>query len=96
MLNISTILFLQKGACRYNETNIGATISSCVDVTSGDEMQLQKAVAEVGPISVAIDASHLSFQLYNSGRDLCFFNALRVPCLLNQKKHKFSRKCLNA
>eukprot|EP00731_Ephydatia_muelleri_P027451 Em0019g324a len=53
--------------CRFDPSNVGATDTGFVDVTSGDESALQAAVANVGPISIAIDASHTSFQLYSSG-----------------------------
>ncbi|XP_033879982.2 procathepsin L-like [Acipenser ruthenus] len=55
------------GKCRYSPQSIGATCSGYVDVTSGDENALQEAVATIGPVSVAIDAGHTSFQLYQSG-----------------------------
>lgn len=54
-------------ACRYESAESGATLRDWVDITSEDESALQVAVATQGPISVAIDASHPSFQLYNSG-----------------------------
>jgi len=53
-------------ACKFNRANVGATISSFVDVQTGSEIQLQNAVAD-RPVSVAIDASHMSFQLYSGG-----------------------------
>ena len=53
--------------CRFDPSNVGATDTGHIDVTSGDEGALQEAVADVGPISVAIDASHSSFQFYTGG-----------------------------
>jgi cathepsin L len=53
--------------CRYNAANKGASITSYQDVPTGSESALQTAVGTVGPISVAIDASHSSFQFYSGG-----------------------------
>jgi len=53
--------------CRYSPRNSGATDRGFVDIPSGDEEKLMAAVATVGPISIAIDASHESFQLYSEG-----------------------------
>jgi len=53
--------------CRYNKDNVGATDTGYTDIKQGDEEGLKQAAATVGPISVAIDASHMSFQLYRSG-----------------------------
>jgi len=53
-------------ACKYSASNIGATIASYQDIPSGSESGLTSAI-EGRPVSVAIDASHNSFQLYSSG-----------------------------
>lgn len=53
--------------CHYNPGNIGATDKGFVDIKPGDEDALKAAVATVGPVSVAIDASHPTFQFYNHG-----------------------------
>uniref|UniRef100_A0A6B2E5P4 cathepsin L n=1 Tax=Phlebotomus kandelakii TaxID=1109342 RepID=A0A6B2E5P4_9DIPT len=53
--------------CRYNKKNKGATDKGFSDIPAGNEKKLMQAVATAGPVSVAIDASHESFQLYSSG-----------------------------
>jgi len=52
--------------CRYKAANSGATITTFDDVSSGNEAALATAVNS-RPVSVAIDASHNSFQLYQTG-----------------------------
>ncbi|CAF1013726.1 unnamed protein product [Rotaria sordida] len=53
--------------CRFKASDVGATDTGYTDITSKDESALQQAVATVGPISVAIDANHITFQLYKRG-----------------------------
>lgn len=57
----------QDDPCNFSRKNIGAKISGFKDIPSGSENALKEATAKVGPISVAIDASHRSFQLYRGG-----------------------------
>jgi cathepsin L len=53
--------------CAYDKTKTKARNSGCSDIKSMNETDLLRAVATIGPISVAIDASADSFQLYKSG-----------------------------
>ncbi|XP_020631218.1 cathepsin L1-like [Orbicella faveolata] len=55
------------GSCHFKSADVGATDTGFMDIQSGSESALKSAVATVGPISVAIDASHESFQFYHKG-----------------------------
>jgi len=57
----------EDGTCHFSKSNVGATLQSYKDVPSGSESALTGDIATVGPISVAIDASHSSFQFYSGG-----------------------------
>ncbi|VDN41003.1 unnamed protein product [Gongylonema pulchrum] len=51
--------------CRYSNRTRGTTVNGYAYLPYGDEKQLQIAVAQIGPISVAIDATE--FELYHKG-----------------------------
>ncbi|CAN9514430.1 unnamed protein product [Ophioblennius macclurei] len=53
--------------CRYDPANKAANCSSYKVLPEGDESALKEALATVGPVSVAIDASRPQFMLYRSG-----------------------------
>merc|ERR1719187_422199 len=57
----------KRGNCTFSPDNVGATVTGFVDIEHGSEDALQKAVATVGPISVAIDAHLPSFHFYKKG-----------------------------
>merc|ERR1712168_1404298 len=56
-----------KGSCHYDESMSAASVTGWKDIRRGSEEDLTAAVSEVGPISVAIDASHAGFQMYKHG-----------------------------
>jgi len=58
--------YAQDETCAFSKTNVGATLTGMVNVTSGDEHDLQ-VKAYIAPVSVAIDASDPSFQFYDFG-----------------------------
>ncbi|KAM7307130.1 procathepsin L-like [Ixodes scapularis] len=59
--------------CCLNKSNVGIRVSGFVDIENSEE-QLKKAVATIGPISVAIDASLPSFKHYMGEAALSLYN----------------------
>lgn len=57
----------QNGTCHYNASARAASCSRFLELPEGDEAALRDAVATVGPVAVAIDATRPSFFLYHSG-----------------------------
>jgi cathepsin L len=53
--------------CKFNASGVIVKVCGFVDIPSKDENALEQAVANIGPMAVAIDAAHSSFQLYRSG-----------------------------
>ncbi len=53
--------------CVFNTSEVVVKVCGFIDIASKDEAALQQAVATIGPMSVAIDAGHSSFQLYKRG-----------------------------
>uniref|UniRef100_A0A3Q3IZS1 Cathepsin S n=1 Tax=Monopterus albus TaxID=43700 RepID=A0A3Q3IZS1_MONAL len=57
----------QEQQCKYNPTYRAANCSSYSFLPAGDEGALKEAIATIGPISVAIDATRPTFSFYRSG-----------------------------
>eukprot|EP00762_Andalucia_godoyi_P006800 ANDGO_00931.mRNA.1 Digestive cysteine proteinase 3 len=54
------------GSCKFKSANIGAKITSYVNVTANSNADMMSAVAK-GPVSIAIYAAGTSFQFYSEG-----------------------------
>ena len=61
------LLIFQDGFCHSDKVKPVAVVSSYVNITSGDQDALRAAIANKGPISVAIDAAHKSLSFYANG-----------------------------
>ncbi|XP_045603878.1 digestive cysteine proteinase 2 [Procambarus clarkii] len=71
---------IPNGTCRYKPDVTDATCSGYVITEAGNESALESAVRDIGPISVEIDASHISFQFYSSG---VYYEPACSPSLLD-------------
>ena len=57
------LYFVQKSVCQFMNTSEVAKIDGIVSIDKGNESDLQAALANVGPVSVAIDANSRSFRV---------------------------------
>jgi len=55
------------GVCQYDASQANVANTDCGSPTPNDETQLVEAVAQVGVLTIAIDAGGLGFQLYSGG-----------------------------
>ncbi len=53
--------------CRFKASAVGATLTSYKDIERGSDTALTQAIQQIGPISVAMDASLQSFHFYKRG-----------------------------
>lgn len=56
-----------QGLCKHFSNKNNVTIHGFKDIPRGNERKLQEAIATIGPIAAAVDASQMSFSLYSSG-----------------------------
>uniref|UniRef100_A0A4W3K3C9 Cathepsin L1-like n=1 Tax=Callorhinchus milii TaxID=7868 RepID=A0A4W3K3C9_CALMI len=77
----ATYPYIEHSTCNYDGSNKVTSISGFKVLPFGNEAALAKAVAEIGPIAVVIDASLASFQFYSSG---VYYD---VECKSNKYNH---------
>ena len=53
--------------CRFKRADVGATVDGYTDIPRENELALTQAIQEIGPISVAMDASKSTFHYYHAG-----------------------------
>lgn len=70
---------LQDNKCRFQAGKVAGSVSGVVDIPARDERALQEAVATVGPISVAINASPKTFAFYKKGTSLIISQLKYLP-----------------
>lgn len=56
-----------QGRCHFKKKTVATRCSGYNDIKTGDEEALKEALATVGPISIAIDATEDVFMLYKEG-----------------------------
>lgn len=81
-IHIFYFFFLQDGKCQYDSKFRAATCSTYTELPFGSEEALKEAVANKGPVSVAIDASHSSFFFYKSGKNSDILSSLYAALAL--------------
>ncbi|CAB4001327.1 cathepsin L1-like [Paramuricea clavata] len=66
-LPVSSSNEVENENCNFSTAAYGASLTGFVELPSGSEAALERAVALIGPVSVIIDASLPSFQMYVEG-----------------------------
>ncbi|CAL1545609.1 unnamed protein product [Lymnaea stagnalis] len=57
----------EEDTCHFDRSSVRVKVTNCLDIKTGNEYHLKDALGNVGPVSVAIDASHPSFKSYAGG-----------------------------
>nr|XP_012622973.1 cathepsin S [Microcebus murinus] len=73
--------------CQYDPKNRAATCSKYTELPYGSEEALKEAVANKGPVSVGIDATHPSFFLYRSGKNSDILCSYYICCPCTKRKN---------